>query len=34
MQSSLEFKKVIDNKELVAESTYNCIKELYTEEEK
>lgn len=33
MQSDLEFKKVIDNKELVAESTYNCIKELYTEEE-
>jgi len=33
MKENLEFKKIINNKELVAEVTYNCIKNLYTEYE-
>lgn len=34
MNSKLEFKKVIDNPNLVAESTYNCIQDTFSEEEK
>lgn len=34
MNNELEFKKVVDNKELVAEPTYNCIDKLFSEEEK
>lgn len=30
----LDFKKVLDNKNLVAESTYNCIDKLFSKEEK
>lgn len=34
MNSKLEFKKVIDNKELVSESTYRCIENIFSEDEK
>lgn len=34
MNNELEFKKVEDNKDLVAESTYNCIDKLFSAEEK
>ena len=34
MNNKLEFKKVIKNKDLVAESTYNCIDNLFSEDEK
>ncbi len=33
MNSNLDFKVVMQNKNLVAESTYNCIKNLYNEDE-
>ena len=33
MNNKLDFKKVNDNKNLVAESTYNCIKNIFSEEE-
>ena len=33
MNSNLNFKVVMQNKNLVAESTYNCIKNLYNEDE-
>ena len=33
MNSNLNFKDIIQNKDLVSESTYNCIKDMYTEEE-
>lgn len=34
MNNNLNFIKVIENKHLVSESTYNCIESLFTEEEK
>ena len=34
MNNKLEFKKIIENKKLVAESTYNCIEDIFSEEEK
>ncbi len=34
MNSNLEFKKLVENKNLVAETTYNCIDNLFSEEEK
>ncbi|MBQ3408288.1 MAG: proline--tRNA ligase [Clostridia bacterium] len=34
MENRLNFEKVIDNKNLVAETTYNCIKNIFSEEEK
>lgn len=34
MEDSLNFKKVIDNKNLVAQSTYNCINNTFSDEEK
>ena len=34
MENRLDFEKVIDNKNLVAETTYNCIKNIFSEEEK
>ncbi len=34
MNNKLEFKKVIDNKGLVSESTYKCIENLFSEQEK
>ncbi len=34
MNSKLEFKKVTDNKDLVSKSTYACIDNLFSEEEK
>lgn len=33
MNNKLDLKKVKDNKNLVAESTYNCIKNIFSEEE-
>lgn len=33
MENKLNFEKVIDNKNLVAETTYNCIKDIFSEEE-
>ena len=33
MNNKLDFKKVKDNKNLVAISTYNCIKSIFSEEE-
>ena len=33
MNNSLEFKDVMQNRDLVAETTYNCIKDLFTEDE-
>ena len=33
MTNKLEFKKVVENKNLVAVSTYNCIKNIFSEEE-
>lgn len=33
MDNKLEFKNVIENKNLVAESTYDCIKNIFSEEE-
>lgn len=33
MNNKLEFKKVIENKNLIAESTYNCIEKTFSEEE-
>ncbi len=33
MNNSLEFKDVMQNRDLVAETTYNCIKDLFTEYE-
>lgn len=33
MENKLNFEKVIDNKNLVAETTYNCIKDIFLEEE-
>ena len=32
--NKLEFKKVIENKNLIAESTYNCIEKTFSEVEK
>lgn len=34
MSNNLDFKKVTENKDLVANTTYNCIKEIFSEEEK
>ena len=34
MYDKLDFKKVIDNKDLVSESTYNCINNIFSDEEK
>lgn len=34
MGNKLEFKKVIENKNLVSESTYKCIENIFSEEEK
>ena len=34
MNNKLNFKKVVDNKDLVAKSTYSCIDNLFSEEEK
>lgn len=34
MNNKLEFKKVTENKKLVAESTYKCIENIFSEEEK
>jgi len=33
MNNKLKFKSVKENKNLVAESTYNCIKNIFSEEE-
>ena len=33
MTNKLEFKKVVENKNLVAVSTYNCIKNIFSEED-
>ena len=34
MENRLIFEKVTDNKNLVAETTYNCITNIFSEEEK
>lgn len=34
MENILNFKKVVDNKNLVAECTYNCIDSIFSEDEK
>ena len=34
MKDKLNFEKVIDNRNLVAETTYNCINNIFSEEEK
>lgn len=34
MHNKLEFKKIVDNKKLVSESTYKCIENLFSKEEK
>ena len=34
MDNKLNFNKVIDNKDLVSESTYNCINNIFSDEEK
>lgn len=34
MENTLNFKKVVDNKKLVAESTYNCIDSIFSEDGK
>ena len=34
MKQELEFKKVIDNKDLVSDTTYNCINSVFSDEEK
>jgi len=33
MDNKLEFKKVVENKNLVAESTHNCIGDIFSKEE-
>ena len=34
MGKKLEFKKIIENKNLVSLTTYNCIESIFSEEEK
>ena len=34
MENALKLKKATENKNLLAKNTYNCIKEVFSEEEK
>lgn len=34
MNNNLDFKEIEENKELIAETTYNCIKSLFLEKER